>query len=105
MFQLYLALIILFLLPLCYLITNSILEIRTQIFILREIKPSKNLKELQENDILCLRTVYFKRKKWLSYISMLEFYINKSQNNEKTVEYHKQIKLCHTYMKLEKFII
>nr|YP_009511185.1 hypothetical protein [Gracilariopsis longissima]AXI97062.1 hypothetical protein [Gracilariopsis longissima]UAD88978.1 hypothetical protein [Gracilariopsis longissima] len=99
MFELYLILVISLLLPICYFITNSLRTLYIQIYILKEILKLNNKHELQKDYILRLARVYIKRKKWLYCMTMLEFYINQTQNSRYIAQYYNCIGLCYQYIK------
>lgn len=102
MFQLYLVLIILFLVPLCYLATNSILKISTQVLTLSKIKNWQDLKRLEKNDFFYIKNMYIDRRKWLHCILMLEFQAENGENDSEESNYPNCIRGCIELMKLKK---
>nr|YP_010199324.1 hypothetical protein LK036_pgp183 [Gracilariopsis tenuifrons]UAD89182.1 hypothetical protein [Gracilariopsis tenuifrons] len=99
MFELYLILVISLLLPICYFITNSLRTLYIQIYISKEILKLNNKYTLQKDYILRLAQVYINRKKWLYCTTMLEFYINQTENSRYIAEYYNCIGLCYQYIK------
>nr|UAD84098.1 hypothetical protein [Gracilaria changii] len=100
MFELYLVLITCFLLPTCYLITNSLRYMYNQIETINKIQKINHRTQLNSKKILFLTNIYINRKKWLDCITMLEFYINQIRINKVRAEYYNYIGLCYesTYM-------
>nr|YP_010196083.1 hypothetical protein LK014_pgp180 [Gracilaria caudata]UAD83480.1 hypothetical protein [Gracilaria caudata] len=97
MFEVYLILITCFLLPICYLITNSLKYIYNQIEILKSIQKTKNKKNIHNKHIMSIANIYMNRKQWLDCITMLEFYINQNTIDEIAVkaQYCNCIGLCY----------
>nr|YP_010197110.1 hypothetical protein LK098_pgp176 [Crassiphycus crassissimus]UAD84914.1 hypothetical protein [Crassiphycus crassissimus]UAD85118.1 hypothetical protein [Crassiphycus crassissimus] len=97
MFEVYLMLITCFLLPICYLITNSLKYIYNQIEILKSIQKTKNKKNIDHKKIIYAANVYMNRKQWIDCITMLEFYINQITVNEVKIkaQYYNYIGLCY----------
>lgn len=88
----------------CYLITNSLVSIYTQIRVINNIEPIKDKISLGNDYILYITRLYMKRKKWLYCITMLEFYINqiKIHETEITGEYYNCIGSCYQAIKMYK---
>nr|YP_009346939.1 hypothetical protein [Gracilaria firma]APR74474.1 hypothetical protein [Gracilaria firma] len=95
MFELYLVLITCFLLPTCYLITNSLRYIYDQIKTINKIQKINNKTQLNNKKILSLIKIYINRKKWLDCITMLEASINQIPINKISAEYYNYIGLCY----------
>nr|YP_009019518.1 hypothetical protein [Gracilaria salicornia]AHH24486.1 hypothetical protein [Gracilaria salicornia]UAD87538.1 hypothetical protein [Gracilaria salicornia] len=97
MFEIYLILVTCLLLPICYLITNSITYIYYQLKCLKDIQETKNIMCIDNTYILYIANIYIKRKKWLDCIAMLEFYMTKVRVNEAKMlaQYYNYIGLCY----------
>nr|YP_010198540.1 hypothetical protein LK037_pgp149 [Gracilaria pacifica]UAD86956.1 hypothetical protein [Gracilaria pacifica] len=95
MFEVYLILVTCFLLPICYLITNSLISIYHQVKTLMNIKKSTIY--INNKNVLYLAKIYIHRKQWLDCITMIEFYMTQIVINETTtiVQYYNYIALCY----------
>nr|YP_009731998.1 hypothetical protein [Gracilaria edulis]QHS70568.1 hypothetical protein [Gracilaria edulis]UAD85524.1 hypothetical protein [Gracilaria edulis] len=104
MFELYIIIIICFLLPICYFITNNLKYIYKQANILNNIKKPKDTIYIEHQNIIYIINTYIKRKKWLYCITMLEFYINQSSIDEDKIlaNYYNYIGLCYQLMDIDK---
>nr|YP_009510776.1 hypothetical protein [Gracilaria gracilis]AXI96449.1 hypothetical protein [Gracilaria gracilis] len=96
MFEVYLILVTSFLLPICYLITNSIISTYHQIKTIMNIQK-KSIMYIDHKHILYLAKIYIYRKKWLDCITMLEFYMTQIAINETTIiaQSYNYIALCY----------
>nr|YP_009510980.1 hypothetical protein [Hydropuntia rangiferina]AXI96653.1 hypothetical protein [Hydropuntia rangiferina]UAD87336.1 hypothetical protein [Hydropuntia rangiferina] len=104
MFELYIIILICFLLPVCYFITNNLKYIYKQANILNNIKKLENKIYIEYKDIIYIINTYIKRKKWLHCIAMLEFYLNQSSISENKIlaNYYNYIGLCYQLIDMYK---
>jgi len=83
-FRLYLVIAIAFLMPICLIITNELIEFISCFIIIRQYVKNINFLELHSDKILILFQYYLKKQKWLTCILMLESFkqisINESSN-------------------------
>nr|YP_008144759.1 Ycf37 [Grateloupia taiwanensis]AGO19947.1 Ycf37 [Grateloupia taiwanensis] len=93
MFQLYLVFIILFLIPLCYLVTNEIVKLLFENRLSKSLIPLGRSQKLTKEQVLSLAKIYIRKKQWLSCILMLEFYAKIDNSN--LGEYYNSIGFCY----------
>nr|UAD87131.1 hypothetical protein [Gracilaria pacifica] len=101
MFEVYLILVTCFLLPICYLITNSLISIYDEVKTLMNIRK-KSTMYINNKNVLYIAKIYIHRKQWLDCITMIEFYMIQIVINETTtiVQYYNYIALCYQSIKI-----
>nr|YP_009395898.1 hypothetical protein [Dasya naccarioides]ARW65084.1 hypothetical protein [Dasya naccarioides] len=82
LFYLYLLMILLFLSILSYLIS---IELFYLFYIIFFTKINYNLSQVDKETFIHFVNLYTKRKEWLLFISMLEFYLNKKRFDPVTI--------------------
>nr|YP_009488641.1 Ycf37 [Grateloupia filicina]AWD77363.1 Ycf37 [Grateloupia filicina] len=98
MFQLYLVFIILFLIPICYLVTNEIVKFLFESRLFKFLIPLDRSRKLTKEQVLSLAKIYIRKKQWLSCILMLEFY--SKIDNSNLGEYYNSIGFCYQLINL-----
>nr|YP_010502367.1 Ycf37 [Grateloupia turuturu]UXC96780.1 Ycf37 [Grateloupia turuturu] len=93
MFQLYLVFIILFLIPICYLVINEIVKLLFENRLFKSLIPLDRSQKLTKEQVLSLAKIYIRKKHWLSCILMLEFYAKIDKFN--LGEYYNSIGFCY----------
>nr|QCI04061.1 hypothetical protein [Antithamnionella ternifolia] len=72
-FRLYLVIAILFLIPICFIITKELINSILYLIVVKRIKRI-SIQQTNNTDIVRLLQYYLKRQKWLTCILMLESY-------------------------------
>nr|YP_009296055.1 hypothetical protein Schiz_107 [Schizymenia dubyi]AOM64990.1 hypothetical protein Schiz_107 [Schizymenia dubyi] len=93
LFQLYLVLIIVFLIPICLFISIGIQKVYYQNILIHSLMSNKNFRTIDIHNSFKIIKTYINIKRWLSCILMLEFFIEQKANNIE--EYYKYLGLCY----------
>nr|YP_010986082.1 hypothetical protein NDC12_pgp136 [Polyopes affinis]WOL37000.1 hypothetical protein [Polyopes affinis] len=96
MFKLYLLFIILFLMPICYVVIVEIFKLLTKNYLFNVLISLKKNKKLIKDQVLSLASIYIKNKQWLFCLLMLEFYSKLDPLN--IGEYYNTIGFCYQVM-------